>query len=100
MRRQMPVVLLLCALATSMEAAPQRQPEPAGEALYKEHCASCHEAGVSRAAPRAALARLSPDNIRFALTKGSMTAQASKLTQQELDILVRLLAAPAGSGDG
>jgi polyvinyl alcohol dehydrogenase (cytochrome) len=51
-----------------------------GEVLYRQHCASCHEAGVPRAADRAALGRMSPENIRLALTSGSMRAQGAHLT--------------------
>ncbi len=91
MHRHALTTFLLIALATAVEAASQSQPSSAGEALYKEHCASCHEGGASRAAPRAALGRLSTDNVRFALTKGSMTAQASKLSPAQVDAVVRFL---------
>lgn len=66
-----------------------------GEAFYREHCAACHETGVPRAAPRSTLVRLSSENIRFALTQGSMAAQAAKLTPPQVDLVVRFLAADA-----
>ena len=66
-----------------------------GEALYRDNCASCHEAGVPRAVPRASLSRLSPESIRFALTQGPMTTQASKLTPADIDSVVRFIAAAA-----
>lgn len=66
-----------------------------GEALYRDNCASCHETGVTRAANRGVLSKLSADNIRFALTQGSMVQQASKLTAAQRDVLIRFLAAPA-----
>ena len=63
-----------------------------GEALYKERCATCHEAGVPRAANREALGRLSADAIRQTLTTGSMRSQAADLTAAQVDALTRLLA--------
>jgi polyvinyl alcohol dehydrogenase (cytochrome) len=88
------LALMLVGFDSAAQAAPQA-PQPNGEALYKEHCASCHETGVPRAANRAALAKIAPDNVRFTLTKGTMTAQASKLTAAEIDAVVRFVAAPA-----
>ena len=70
-----------------------------GEAIYREHCASCHDTGVPRAPARVALSRMAADNIRFALTSGKMRAQGADLTQAQLDSLIRFLtgsAAPAG----
>src|SRR6516165_11820143 len=72
-----------------------------GERIYREHCASCHDTGVSRAPTRAALSQMSVDNIRFALTSGKMSAQGAELTRTQLESLVRFLtasvAAPGGS---
>ena len=101
MKRHASIAVLLLTCASSIDAAAQNQAASNGEALYKEHCTSCHETGVTRAPSRAALVRLSADNVRFALTKGSMTTQASKLTLPEIDALVQYLAgssAPAASG--
>jgi polyvinyl alcohol dehydrogenase (cytochrome) len=79
--------------AWGMASVQQPQAPPgSGEALYREHCASCHETGVPRAVNRQALTRISADNIRFALTKGSMTAQAAKLTPPQLETVVQYLA--------
>jgi polyvinyl alcohol dehydrogenase (cytochrome) len=66
-----------------------------GEAVYKQSCATCHEGGVPRAASRAALGRLAPDAIRFALTGGSMKTQGAGLSPAELDAVVKFLADPA-----
>ena len=69
-----------------------------GETLYREHCAGCHEAAVPRAVNRAALGRISAENIRFALTRGSMTVQASKLTPPQLESVVQFLASAPQEG--
>src|SRR6185436_2868042 len=60
-----------------------------GEGLYAERCAKCHEAGVPRAANRAALRQLSPDAIRGALTTGIMRSQGAELTQAQIEALAR-----------
>lgn len=65
---------------------------PDGKVLYEKRCASCHEAGTLRAVSREAMKRMSFENLRFALTKGSMKAQASGLSREQLDNLVRFLA--------
>ena len=62
-----------------------------GQALYREHCASCHDGGASRAPSRAALEEMSQENIRFALTTGSMKPQAVSLTAEQVDSLARYL---------
>jgi polyvinyl alcohol dehydrogenase (cytochrome) len=63
-----------------------------GEAVYRERCAQCHEAGLGRAPDRAALARMSVEAIGRALTSGSMSVQGQDLSASERDDLSRLLA--------
>jgi polyvinyl alcohol dehydrogenase (cytochrome) len=74
-------------------AAAQNQNAAADQAhaLYLEHCASCHDGGASRAPNRAALEQMSVENIRFALTTGSMKPQAANLTPEQVDSLARFL---------
>jgi len=62
-----------------------------GEGLYRERCATCHEAGVPRAANRAGLASLSADKVRSALTDGLMRTQAAGLTPAQRDAVVHFL---------
>jgi polyvinyl alcohol dehydrogenase (cytochrome) len=62
-----------------------------GEALYRQRCATCHDGGVSRAPSRAALAQISQESIRVALTSGSMSAQGANLTPAQIDTLGRFL---------
>ncbi|MDQ2774669.1 MAG: PQQ-binding-like beta-propeller repeat protein [Acidobacteriota bacterium] len=58
--------------------------EPAGAAIYRTHCAQCHDAeGLSRVPHRSALVQLSPAFIRNALDSGVMKQQGSALTAQE-----------------
>src|SRR5271154_1051018 len=55
-----------------------------GNALYRQHCASCHDGGVGRAPQPAALKQMSPENVQFALTAGAMVTQGAGLTSAEV----------------
>jgi len=81
-------------VAVSVTSASGQTPQGANaeaEGLYTARCATCHEAGVSRAPNRQALNRLSPDAIRAALTGGSMRAQGAELTPAQVEALARTL---------
>jgi polyvinyl alcohol dehydrogenase (cytochrome) len=78
-------------------AQAQDASNPEAETLYKSRCASCHDAGVARAANRDTLRSLSPDAIRLALTSGSMRAQGADLTSAQVDALSRLLGRAAAA---
>src|SRR6516165_5808442 len=69
-----------------------------GGALYKDHCAVCHESGVSRAAPSSVIGKLPASDIRLALTQGSMQTQGAQLSAAEREAVTLFLvtgAAPA-----
>jgi polyvinyl alcohol dehydrogenase (cytochrome) len=93
------VCVAACLSVAGVRTAAQNQPAPPaasdGEAVYRTACATCHEAGVPRAGNRATLARMSADNILFALTQGTMRAQASSLSPAQVDAVVRFLAGDA-----
>jgi polyvinyl alcohol dehydrogenase (cytochrome) len=65
------------------------------EALYRDHCAACHETGASRAPTRAAMGQLTADQIRYALTSGKMKTQGAELTRVQVDAMVLFLAGTA-----
>lgn len=92
----------------STKAALPLPPEPLSgaevaqaEALYRDRCAGCHDAGVARATPLAGLRMLSVARIHATLATGIMREQARGLTPAQLDALSRHLgssaAAPAGT---
>src|SRR5581483_11199560 len=56
---------------------------PEDSAVYKEHCAQCHDKGVQRAPQLAALKALSPEKILDALTNGKIAEQGKALTAAE-----------------
>jgi polyvinyl alcohol dehydrogenase (cytochrome) len=55
----------------------------AGEALYRAHCASCHEGQVARAPVQGALRQMTRDNILDALINGAMRQQAASLSSND-----------------
>lgn len=64
----------------------------AGEHLFQQYCATCHEGGDPRAPSRSSLNTMSADDIRFALTGGVMSAQGQSLDESQLAVLVDHLA--------
>lgn len=87
-------VLVSLSLLAGMIAAGARKQDSRGEsgdALYRQHCASCHDAGISRAPSRAALGQISRQGIRFALTSGSMAPQGANLSAAQIDALSHFL---------
>jgi len=51
-----------------------------GAALYKQHCAQCHEGGVERAPQSVAMKLMAPERVLAALTNGKMAEQGKALT--------------------
>ena len=70
------------------------RPLPAqdGAALYKKHCASCHDAGAARVPPRSTLEQLSPERILLALESGSMVFQGAHRSDAERRAIAAFLA--------
>ena len=84
--------LLLVFAAAAAAAQDKNDAKQAGDALYGKHCASCHDTGIAHAPSRAALNHMSAENIRAALTTGSMSKQGADLSAAELDTVIRFLA--------
>ncbi|HET7259060.1 MAG TPA: PQQ-binding-like beta-propeller repeat protein, partial [Candidatus Acidoferrum sp.] len=74
-------------------ATPQQETttNKAGEALFKQRCAACHEGGVPKAPNRAALKQMSAENVRFALLTGSMRVQGMGLSAAEISAIAQYL---------
>jgi polyvinyl alcohol dehydrogenase (cytochrome) len=85
------IQVAICGLVASAVHA-ERTSSVDGSALYNERCATCHEAGVPRAANRASLARISAENLRLAVTSGVMAQQAAGLSTEQREALVQFLA--------
>jgi polyvinyl alcohol dehydrogenase (cytochrome) len=96
-RRAIAATLTLAAsFALHRAPADETSDATAGAALYQQHCGACHETPQARAPARATLAKMSPDAIRYALTKGVMQAQGAGLTPAQINDLIAYLA-PASS---
>jgi polyvinyl alcohol dehydrogenase (cytochrome) len=94
MRRVVLVALLLSGLPVLARA----QQAPSGEAVYKQHCISCHEGSVPRAPNREALRAMAPEAIDTALSSFSMRRQGAALSSAERRAVAGFLAGrPAGS---
>ena len=64
-------------------ADPLDGPFAAGAALYRTHCAACHDAGNARAPQRLVIQDMTPQAIHRALTEGAMREQGAALSTQE-----------------
>jgi polyvinyl alcohol dehydrogenase (cytochrome) len=88
--------LLLAVTSAGAQPAPAATPSapPSGEALFKTHCASCHEPAVGRAPGRPQLAQLGLLEVFNAVKNGSMRPMASGLRDDELGAIAAYLAPP------
>ena len=66
-----------------------------GDAVYKAHCAACHDAPAGRVPPFSALRAMSPAKIMQSLETGAMKTQGAGLTNAEKYAVVTYLATPA-----
>lgn len=81
---------MMVAAGASAQTASQ-MPHP-GQAVYRVHCAACHDAPeTSRAPAKSTLAAMNYQSLSFALTKGKMQAQASGLTDETRGQLINYL---------
>src|SRR3970040_1615366 len=75
-----------------------QQPVASGAAVYKQHCAACHEGSVPRAPSRDALRAMSPEHIESELASFSMRRQGGALSPAERRAVAEFLTGrPAGS---
>lgn len=74
-------------------------PHP-GEAVYKQHCSTCHDNPEgTKATARDTLARMSSGQITNALITGRMAAQAALLTSQQVSYVSDYLSEAAAVDD-
>ena len=93
-------LILAGGLALAATQGHAQAPAPAsnaGETLYVQHCAGCHEAGAGHAPSREALGRRSPVNIMLALRAGAMKPQAAGLTLDDMGAISAFLTADAAA---
>ncbi len=85
------VALLILAFALPRAAA-----DRSGAEIFATVCSMCHvpETPGMRAPSIEALRRLTPDNIKDALTLGSMTDVGNGLSDKEIDNIAAFVTAP------
>jgi polyvinyl alcohol dehydrogenase (cytochrome) len=78
-------LVALCAIVFARARAQDSDAErKAGETVYREHCASCHEGQVARAPNRAALARMPQESISDVLSTGVMREEGANLSPAQI----------------
>ena len=98
----MVVAIALWSLGFAASAQTASAPMP-GEAIYKTHCAACHDnPETSRAPAKTTLNAMRSEAIDFALTQGKMKAMGASLSDAERGQLISYLtggAATAAAAD-
>ena len=74
---------LVCFAAFLALALPAAAQAPDGEAIYRQHCAGCHNGTLPRMPNREALKTLTPEHVETVLSSFSMRRQGALLTGAE-----------------
>ncbi len=83
-------------LLTILTAGALLAQAPDGAALYREHCALCHDAtGQTKAPPLSSLKMMSTDNVVRALESGLMKEQGASLSAAQKQAVAGFVAAKA-----
>lgn len=78
--------------AAWLGSAPSALAQSPGEAVYKQHCASCHDKPAETRAPsRENLAAMTPEAINLALTQGKMKPFAEGIAGDARQALIEFL---------
>src|SRR5215471_17466296 len=80
LRGVMRAVLAVAFVAVALPAAAQT---PNGEAIYRQHCAGCHNGSMPRMPSRDALKTLTPEHVETALSSFTMRRQGAPLSLAE-----------------
>ncbi len=95
MKRVLALTVLLWLIVPARSTAQQA---PGGEAVYKQHCAGCHQGTLPRMPSREALRSVSPEHIETALSSFTMRRQGAALSPAERRAVAEFLSGrPAGS---
>lgn len=79
----MRTIVSIVGLLVLVPVAAAAQPAPPGAAVYKQHCAFCHDGTIPRMPNRDALRQLAPEHIESELASFSMRRQGGALTPAE-----------------
>src|SRR5215218_1613491 len=92
MRHPMRSAAICSVLVVASAAIVSAQPAPDGAALYRDNCASCHDAGADRAPARDALRAMSAERVLTALESGLMVTMASRNSTAERRAIAEFVA--------
>jgi polyvinyl alcohol dehydrogenase (cytochrome) len=81
-------------VAIAQQTAPPPGPGE-GEALFKAHCAGCHDPAVGRAPPKSTLAGLDLLEVFNELKNGSMRPMATGLTDAQMGAIAAYVSPPS-----
>ena len=98
MKSLMLTVAMCTALAFASVASFSAQQSPNGAALYRDNCASCHDAGADRAPSRDALRAMSAEQVLAAMETGLMVTMASRSSTAGRGRSSETTADPAATG--
>src|SRR6516162_7291726 len=87
------LALIILTLSTQVLSAQD------GAAIYKERCASCHDAPEGRVPPLSAIKAMSGEAIYGALTTGKMRQQAQGLSTVQIFTLLGYIAPTGGAAN-
>lgn len=91
-RQAQPPVADVAKTAPAVDASQSAGAPHSGEALYQEHCGSCHNGGVYKAPHRMFLGMMAPDAILKSMTGGIMAEQASALSHSQRKAVAETIA--------
>jgi polyvinyl alcohol dehydrogenase (cytochrome) len=94
----MRLVVFAASFSLLMSSSAFAQQPPNGEAVYKQHCAACHDGAMPRMPSRETLRGYLPEAIETALASFSMRREGAALSGAERRAVSEFLAGrPAGS---
>ena len=97
MRNPVLIGVILVGLSFTSSAFAQA-PAPSGEAVYKQHCAACHEGSIPRMPTREALRGMTPEHVETSLSSFTMRRQGAALSPAERRAVAAFVTGrPAGS---
>jgi len=91
MRSSLVFVVVLALTSGTLAFAQTTGPKAAGEAVYKQRCASCHDQTNSRVPPRSSLNQMPAVRILAALDFGAMMTVAYPMSRDEREAVASYL---------
>ena len=91
----MRLVVFAASFSLLMSSSAFAQQPPNGEAVYRQHCAACHDGSMPRMPSREALRGFTPEHIETALSSFTMRRQGAALSPAERRAVCRVPRGPS-----